>query len=100
MRCCKLFRCRVEIDIVRQTCVSPLVGVSVPLVAVARRCIDGNPASVHIALIPPVVKFGNILFGRPCVKTTVVQADVVSVYDSGRNALCSGKRTYLSLIHI
>lgn len=63
MRSCKLLRRRVEIDVVRHACVSPLVGISVPLVAVARRCIDSNPASVHIALIPPVVKLRNILFG-------------------------------------
>ena len=55
MRGCELLRCRVEIDIVGQTGVGPSIGGSVPLIAVARGGINGDPATVYIALVPPVI---------------------------------------------
>ena len=89
MRGCELLRCRVEIDIVGQTGVGPGVGSSVPLIAVTRGGINGDPATVYIALVPPVVKLGDVGLRRPVVVFCAVETDMVSVDDSRRDALRS-----------
>ena len=92
MRCCELLRCRVEVDVVCQACISPSIGVAIPFVAVARCCIDCNPVSVNITFVPPVVELGDVLFCRPVVVLCSVKTDVVSVYNPSRNSLRPGKR--------
>ena len=93
MRGRKLLRCRVKIDVVGQSGISPGLGASVPLIAVARGGIDGDPVPVHIALIPPVIEFGDVGLRRPGMKSVgCAEADVMAVDDSGRDALRSRQR--------